>query len=191
MARVGIGGAQIFNVGAGIPHGPVQYNSPEWTALVKHAAKEAKRLGLELCIHNCAGWSSSGGPWVTPEHGMQVVVSSDTRVTGPSHFDGVLAQPAANLDTYRDIAVLAFPTPVGEKIQMADAKPAVTVLGSGKSAAEAVDGQLSTLDAAGASQGGSARRPAVQFANPFPARMLTLIVQGPFWRRYDGRIDVS
>ena len=27
MARVGIGGAQIFNAAEGIPHGPVQFNS--------------------------------------------------------------------------------------------------------------------------------------------------------------------
>src|SRR5450759_3035699 len=71
MKRVGIGGAQIFNVDSGIPHGPVQFLSPEWRELFKHAVSEANRVGLELCVHNCAGWSSSGGPWNTPEHSMQ------------------------------------------------------------------------------------------------------------------------
>ena len=37
MKRVGVGGAQIFNVDSGIPHGPVQFMSPEWRALFKHA----------------------------------------------------------------------------------------------------------------------------------------------------------
>ncbi len=191
MARVGVGGAQIFNVGTGMPHGPIQYNSPAWTALVKHAAKEAKRLGLELCIHNCAGWSSSGGPWLKPEQDMQVVVSGDTRVTGPSRFDGALARPPANLDTYRDIAVLAFPTPAGEKTRMADAQPAVTVLGSGKRAAEAADGQRATLTRLPLPKAKAPTGLQFQFAQPFPARMLTLVVHGPFWRTYGGRLEAS
>ncbi|MDR3267101.1 MAG: DNA-binding protein, partial [Tannerella sp.] len=61
MAEAGLGGAQIFNVSEGIPHGGVQFNSPEWIEMVVHASKEAERLGLELCIHNCAGWANSGG----------------------------------------------------------------------------------------------------------------------------------
>ena len=44
-------------------------------------SNEANRLGLELCVHNCAGWSSSGGPWNSPEHSMQVVMT-ETQVTG-------------------------------------------------------------------------------------------------------------
>ena len=56
MKRVGVGGAQIFNVDCGIPPGPVKFMSPEWIGMVKHAVSEADRLGLELCIHNCAGW---------------------------------------------------------------------------------------------------------------------------------------
>lgn len=191
MARVGVGGAQIFNVGAGIPHGPIMYNSPEWVALVKHAVKEARRLGLELCIHDCAGWSSSGGPWVKPEHGMQVVVSSDTRVTGPSHFEDTLPQPPAKLDTYRDIAVLAFPTPAGEKFRMADAAPRVTVVDGGKDAGEAIDGQRSTLVRLRVPKGGRSSALQFDFDNPFQARMLTLVVPGPFWRHYGGRLDAS
>src|SRR5215831_4328432 len=37
MKRVGIGGAQIFNVESGIPAGPVKFLSPEWHELFKHA----------------------------------------------------------------------------------------------------------------------------------------------------------
>jgi hypothetical protein len=111
MKRVGIGGAQIFNVLEGIPLGPVDYMSPEWLDMVKHAAVEADRLGLELCFHNCAGWSCSGGPWIKPEYAMQTVVTSETTAKGPTHFDAALPQPKKNHDYYRDIAVLAFPTP--------------------------------------------------------------------------------
>ena len=114
MQRVGIGGAQIFNVDCGIPAGPVKFLSPEWHGLMQHAVREADRLGLELCLHNCAGWSSSGGPWNTPEHAMQRVTTSELQVKGPSHFSAVLPSPPSKLDFYRDIAVLAFPAQKGE-----------------------------------------------------------------------------
>ncbi len=94
--------------------GPVKFLSPEWREMVKHAAREADRLGLELCVENCAGWSSSGGPWNTPEHAMQRVTTSEQKVKGPVHFSGVLPSPPARLGYYRDIAVLAFRTPEGE-----------------------------------------------------------------------------
>jgi len=111
MKRVGINGAQIFNVSESIPDGPAPFMSPKWLDLFKHAASEAKRLNMELCFHNCAGWSSSGGPWVKPEHGMQTVVTNETQVKGPVKFDSILKKPQVNKDCYRDIAVLAFPSP--------------------------------------------------------------------------------
>lgn len=123
MKRIGLGGAQIFNVSEGIPDGPIVYNSDEWRGLVKFAASEAKRLGLELCIHNCAGWSSSGGPWVTPDLAMQTLTTSETRVAGGTRFTGVLPQPATKAGYYRDVAVLAFPTPKDDKTRIADLGP--------------------------------------------------------------------
>jgi hypothetical protein len=119
MADAGIGGAQVFNAGENIPHGPVQFNSPEWIDLFTHAASEAKRLGLELCIHNCAGWSSSGGSWNTPENSMKIVVTSEMQVKGPAQVTAAPAQPQANLDFYRDIALLAFRTPASSSAQPA------------------------------------------------------------------------
>ncbi|MDR1674911.1 MAG: hypothetical protein LBR86_00335 [Tannerella sp.] len=111
MAGAGIGGAQIFNVTGDIPQGPVLFNSPEWLEMIKHADAEAKRLGLELCIHNCAGWANSGGPWITPEHGMKTVVTSETRLKGPAQVTAAPPQPETSQGFYRDIALLAFRTP--------------------------------------------------------------------------------
>ncbi len=111
MKRVGVGGAQIFNVSEGIPDGPVRFMSPEFKGMIHFAASEAQRLGLELCLHNCAGWSSSGGPWNTPANAMQFVTSSEQKVSGPQHFEAALAQPNTQLGYYQDIAILAFPTP--------------------------------------------------------------------------------
>lgn len=111
MKRAGVGGAQIFTVSEGIPDGPVRFMSPQYKAMIKHAASEANRLGIELCLHNCAGWSSSGGPWNTPANAMQFVTNSEQKVTGPTRFEGGLPQPDTKLNYYRDIAILAFPTP--------------------------------------------------------------------------------
>ena len=66
MKRVGLAGFQLFNVTDGIPTGHVDYLSPQWLDLMEHAIDEAERLGLGAGMHNGAGWSSSGGPWITP-----------------------------------------------------------------------------------------------------------------------------
>ena len=111
MKQIGLGGATIVNVDCDIPRGNVPFMSPEWREDFKFAVSEANRLGLKLCVENCAGWSSSGGPWNTVTNAMQRLTSSETRAQGPSIFDAVLAQPPVTLGFYRDIAVLAFPSP--------------------------------------------------------------------------------
>jgi len=83
--------------------------------MIHHACAEAHRLGLKINMNNDAGWCGSGGPWITPELSMQRITVSETTVEGPRSFDGVLPQPAAVRDFYRDVAVLAFPTPTGPK----------------------------------------------------------------------------
>ena len=59
MARVGVGGFQAFQIERNMDPGPVKYLSKEWRELMAHAIREADRVGLEVCFHNCAGWSSS------------------------------------------------------------------------------------------------------------------------------------
>ena len=93
MKRAGIRGFQIFQVGTGIPKGPVDYSSSEHTRLLQHAAKEADRLGMEFDIMNCPGWSSSGGPWITPEFSMKQFTWSETLVRGGQRVVATLKQP--------------------------------------------------------------------------------------------------
>jgi hypothetical protein len=111
LAEKGVAGVQIFNVAPGNPPGPILFMSPQWHELFKHAVKEASRLGLEVCVHNCAGWSSSGGPWIKPEYAMQKLTWSEVQVEGPRRLEAELPQPPTVAEFYRDIAVLAFPTP--------------------------------------------------------------------------------
>ena len=109
MHRVGIGGGLIMEVDQGAPVGPVDFMRPKWRELFRHVHAEANRLGLEINMNNDAGWNGSGGPWVKPEQAMQEVAWTETAVAGPQHFEGVLPQPHATADFYRDIAVQAIP----------------------------------------------------------------------------------
>ncbi len=121
MKRVGVNGFQIFQVGTGIPKGPVDYGSPEHIRLLEHAASEANRLGLEFAMHNCPGWSSSGGPWITarPEYSMQTLTWTETPVAGGRTVNISLRQPPSNRNYYRDAMVLAVPAAGGETVQPA------------------------------------------------------------------------
>ena len=140
LKRAGVGGVIFMEVDVGIPRGPVKFMSPEWRALFKHAVTEAERLGLQITLNAGPGWTGSGGPWVKPEQSMQHIVASAVDVTGPKHFDEVLPRPQrrpaffgdgqlppelekAKNDFYRDVMVLAFPTPAGnERISDIDEK---------------------------------------------------------------------
>ncbi len=109
MARVGIGGALYLEVRQGTPPGPVKFASPEWMEMIQHICNEAKRLGLEVSFNNDAGWTGSGGPWITPEMSMQKVVWSEVIAEESARI--MLPQPEAERNYYRDIAVLAMPAP--------------------------------------------------------------------------------
>lgn len=118
MKKIGLGGAEIFNVEVGIPAGKTPFMSPQWNDAIAHAISEARRLGLEICVHNCSGWSSSGGPWIKPEYAMQFLTWSETSVHGPSHFDGDLKQPPSRQSFYRDIAIFAIRKPANNAFRI-------------------------------------------------------------------------
>lgn len=109
MHDIGLGGCQLFTVDQSDVHGPVKFMSLEWRSFVKQALGEADKLGLEVSIEGCDGWSESGGPWIKPDQGMQHVVWSETNVVGGQEITIKLPQPAATGGFYRDIALLAFP----------------------------------------------------------------------------------
>jgi len=119
MKAVGLGGFVLFDASVGIPGGPVKYNSTQDHQLRSFAIAEADRLGLDAGMNNASGWSSTGGPWVTPEHSMKRVVWSETTVRAGDPAPVRLgigkklkkSHHMMDVDFYRDIAVLAFPTP--------------------------------------------------------------------------------
>ena len=113
MKAVGIAGVLIMDVDQGTPpsFNGSQFGDSEWYKLFEFACREADRLGIQVNMTNDAGWCGSGGPWITPELSMQVVVWSSTSAEGGHPVNVQLPQPEARVDYYRDIAVLAFPTP--------------------------------------------------------------------------------
>ncbi|MBQ6135930.1 MAG: nucleoside hydrolase [Kiritimatiellae bacterium] len=112
MKAAGIGGATIFQVARG-PCSEVpafgyeddtmkdfEFGGDKWWEYVAFAASEAKRRGLEIGMHNCPGYTVSGGPWITPENAMKKLVwTSAPKGSAP-------AQPEMLLGFYRDIGTV-------------------------------------------------------------------------------------
>jgi len=88
--------------------------------MIRHAADECKRLGLKFTMQNCPGWSMTGGPWVPAAEAQREVVETIYRVSGDKTFNDILEIDSLyhTLDyDYKDIAVLAFPTPQGDDLE--------------------------------------------------------------------------
>ena len=128
MKEIGIGGATIFNIASAVQesHFPIlnnpwpnqTYRSPEYWEAIKHAADEAERLGLEIGLHNTAGYSTTGGPWVTEEKAMQKLVWSKVEKAGGKTITIELQKPELPIfygwgstkqraTFYKDVVVLA------------------------------------------------------------------------------------
>jgi len=127
MKAVGIGGFVLFDGSVGIPVGPIVYNSEEEHQLRSFAVAEADRLGLDSGFNNASGWSSTGGPWVPPEQSMKMLVWSETPRgagdTGPVTLGigkriGKKGHHMIDVDFYRDVAVLAYPTPKNDEYRL-------------------------------------------------------------------------
>ncbi|MFO1491515.1 MAG: glycosyl hydrolase [Kiritimatiellia bacterium] len=113
--------------------GLIAFTDP-WWEMVRHAAAEGRRLGIDVGMHNCPGYTHSGGPWIPPELSMLELTTAKVAVEGGRevtvevprpqvdphanmHFPlhnkdtGALEKPVleARKTFYRDIALLALP----------------------------------------------------------------------------------
>ena len=116
LKRVGFGGVVLYEQVFTDRPGALKSLSPEWLARVRFAAAECARLGLTLEVNVSDGYVA-GGPWIRPELGMQRLVASETVVAGGQPISESLPQPPTALNFYRDVAVLAYPTPAGGETQ--------------------------------------------------------------------------
>ena len=140
MAASGIGGATIFNLTSAVqetqaptadnPWPEQTYRSPAYWKAIQHATTEAKRLGLEVGLHNTVGYSTTGGPWITEERGIQKLI---WRVTDVEIPQSEISNPKSQITiprpdaprysgygsqgqiakSYQDIGILAFPVTDG------------------------------------------------------------------------------
>jgi hypothetical protein len=89
MAAQGIGGVEIMSAWRMYEKGNVDYLSPEFMELVKHAVAESKRLDIEVAITFSPGWSF-GGPWVPKEDQSKVLCIGSIDLQGGTTFNGKL-----------------------------------------------------------------------------------------------------
>ncbi len=122
IAEAGFSGIQLFHGQFGEPWPGVDVQitclSPLWDNAIKHTAQECRRLGLRFTMQNCPGWAMSGGPWIESSNAMRHLVWSRTDLQGDVFVsDRMLPVPqSANEEwrDYKDVTVLAFPTPEGD-----------------------------------------------------------------------------
>ena len=120
ISSAGIAGIQWFHGSFGDRwpkvNNPIVPLSKEWDDIVGYMAHKARSLDLRLTIQTCPGWAMAGGPWITPENAMRDLVCSRIDVDAGSAVDKVLEKGAPSKEDwrdYRDICVMAFPTPLG------------------------------------------------------------------------------
>ena len=147
MKELGLGGFHLFNVAPqNTAKGSLKWGSVEWKECLNLVSETANKLGLEFVYHNCAGFATTAGAAVTPEHAMKQLVWTRVRTSGKDKItlprftvennngevplvftinDSQPEQhPKKNLwqnEYYKDVAVIAFPTPADELGK--DAKP--------------------------------------------------------------------
>jgi hypothetical protein len=104
--------------------------SKEWEENLTALAKGIKKGKTDLVLHSCPGWATAGGPWTNIRNSMRTITWSETVAEGPKMLE--LQLPSPPLDDrsfpsaqgpsrgedadYREIAVLAFPTPKGAEV---------------------------------------------------------------------------
>ncbi|MBD1388683.1 glycoside hydrolase [Neiella sp. HB171785] len=129
MKDAGIGGAIFFHVHRrNWPYssrGPVRFGSEAFFDHLVHAAAEADKNDIEFGIHNADGWTSSGGPWVTPEMSMKRITWSELAIKGGQTV--MPPQPGYAEGLYQDVAVIALPAnPFNQSNAFAKAKLSVS-----------------------------------------------------------------
>ncbi|GAA4814765.1 glycosyl hydrolase [Litoribaculum gwangyangense] len=112
MKKAGIGGALIGNINPAQKDGKVPMLSEDWWSHMVHAVVEGKRIGVDIGVFNCPGWSQSGGPWVDSAKAMRYLTFSETMVEGGKLVNIRLKQPN---EEFQDTHTLAFKSPEIEK----------------------------------------------------------------------------
>ncbi len=93
--------------------------SDKWFDAIRFLGDECERLGLALTVQNCPGWSQSGGPWIDLDHCQRDLAMSRADFSeGETYCLPEIPNEFRDVDSdWRDIAVLAFKTPEGDRLE--------------------------------------------------------------------------
>ncbi len=211
MKRSGLGGVQMFDGNLSTPQvveKRLVWMTPEWQEAFQHAAREAERLGLEMGMAACGGWSESGGPWVKPQEAMKKLVWSEVAVQGPVKYFAQLPHPPTNNGKfqqmprpvvnktnppptfYADVKVLAYRLPEDE-MRMADLHPKVTTSAPQVNPAQLTDGDFATVVSIPVQPGQSNVWVQFEFGQPYRARAVTVALAAAGWAIPNGVVQSS
>ena len=159
MHSIGVAGYHQFDAGGAgteqIVTDRVPYMSGEWKDCFRYALQITDSLGMEAGVASSPGWSSTGGPWVSPENAMKKLVWRSVETEGgrqllqlPDPFTAVgrFQDIAGSTDVepwYRDIAAVAVRLPDQDR-SLGDMGAAVSASGGDFSLEMLTDGRLST-----------------------------------------------
>ena len=121
IREAGLSGVHFFHIerGGAWPECPEQIPcmSGKWDEVVRFLGDECKRLDLALTMQNCPGWSQSGGPWIDLGHCMRDIECARCDLMGGERLrlPEIPRQFRDRESDWRDICVLAFPTPLGDE----------------------------------------------------------------------------
>jgi hypothetical protein len=143
MKKIGINRAFIANVTWREKYaGKIKMFTEEWWDILHTALKTATKLGIEIGIFNCPGWSQSGGPWVKPEQAMRYLTSSEVLINGPVSFHQKLALPKP---VFQDVKVIAYPAPKDYGTDIRGLKPQISSVPSLENLNNLIDGIEETI----------------------------------------------
>ena len=76
-------------------YGKNKFQSKLWWKNLRTALKTAGKLGIEMGIFNCPGWSQSGGPWIKPEEAMRNWTPNGIEVCKTKQGTDVVCSPCS------------------------------------------------------------------------------------------------
>ncbi|WP_316807885.1 glycosyl hydrolase [Pedobacter agri] len=188
MKTNGIAGAYLMSIQGPdktpVYSPPAVQLTPEWWKLVEFAMDEAKRLNLKIGMHVSDGFALAGGPWITPELSMQKVVWSKLSINN-SINKIILPKPEHQENYYKDIAVYAYPSPVGENVSTRTIVPKIMASNGADATGLVQPGNKKSF--------GSSEPCYIQygFEKPFTCRTVTIKISGNNYQAQRLALEVS
>ncbi|RED47813.1 glycosyl hydrolase [Seonamhaeicola aphaedonensis] len=176
MKKAGIGGALIGNINPAHKDGKVPMLSEDWWSHMVHAVEEGKRIGVDIGIFNCPGWSQSGGPWVDDTKAMRYLTFSETKVEGGKALTLSLKKPK---EKFQDTHTFAFKSSDVEKRSTQFIPTKITANWNDVDVSVLTDG-IKEADTSFEPKKGETLEISFDLAEPITARSITIIPSKAF-----------